>query len=61
MVEKRVTSFESQAKEWQASATLQLSGTVHGQAFWVHELLQQKILFMHTLSSINNYIDHTNA
>ena len=54
-------SFESQAKEWQASATLQLSGTVHGQAFWVHELLQQKILFMHTLSSINNYIDHTNA
>ena len=28
IVERRVTSFESRAKEWRASATLHLSGTV---------------------------------
>ena len=28
IVERRVTSFESQTKEWRASATLHLSGTV---------------------------------
>ena len=38
-------SFENQAKEWQASATLHLSGIVLGHTFWVHELLQQKILY----------------
>ena len=38
-------SFENQAKEWQAIATLHLSGIVLGHTFWVHELLQQKILY----------------
>ena len=53
-------SFESQAKEWQASAMLHLSGTVHGHIFWVHELLQQKILYysciLYQVHCINNPI-----
>ena len=57
-----MTSFESQAKELQASAMLHLSGTVHGHTLWVHELLQQKIFYyIHAYFIKYKQPNHTNA